>query len=115
VEDLARTETTRTGAADALSTRRTRRRRPFLGICVVVALLLGAAAAVDGQLGITLLAVWIGVLATLGWRTSAPSRPRRVKLVIGALSCDGEIGEPRSLAVVPSKRAARILRSRPRG
>jgi hypothetical protein len=115
VEDLARTETTRTGAARAPATRRTRRRRPFLALCVTVALLLGAAAAVDGQLGVTLLAIWVGVLATLGWRSSAPARPRRVKLVIGDLSCHGEVGEPRALAVVPSKRAAKVLRARPRG
>jgi hypothetical protein len=82
---------------------------------VAVALLLGAAAAIDGQLGVTLLAIWVGVLATLGWRTSAPSRPRRVRLVIGELTSDGAVGEPRTLAVVPSRRAAKVLRSRPRG
>jgi hypothetical protein len=115
VADLTRTEFTRTAAALTPSARRSRRRRPLLGLCFAVALLLGAAAAIDGELGVTLLAVWIGVLATLGWRTSAPARTRRVRLVVGDLTVEGEVGEPRSLAVVPSTRAARVLRSRPRG
>ena len=115
MEHVARTESRRPAPATTMAARRARRRRPLLALCVTMALLLGAAAAVDGELGVTLLAIWVGVFATLGWRTSAPTRPRRVRLVIGELTVHGEVGEPRTLAVVPSRRAAKVLRSRPRG
>jgi hypothetical protein len=85
-------------------------------MCIVVALLLGAAAAVDGDVGVVLLAVWIGVVAGLGIRGSAPARrPRQVRLVIADLTAHGEIGESRTLSVVASRRTARIMRARPRG
>jgi hypothetical protein len=88
----------------------------MLALCVLVALLLGAAAAVDGQLGVTLLAIWIGMLAGFRFRTATRPRLRPVRLVLGELTAEGEVvGESRILPVVASRRAARVLRSRPRG
>jgi hypothetical protein len=115
VEEVARTQSRSAGTQSSPDARRARRRRPLFGLCVVVALLLGTAAAVDGQLGVTLLACWVGLLVGVGWRISRPARPRRAWLVLGELTLDGEVGTTRRLPVVASRRAARVLRSRPRG
>ena len=87
-----------------------------IGTCVIVCLLLGAAAAAHGQVAAMVLACWVAGLAVGGaWLLTRTRAPRNVSLTIADLTLDGTVQGSRTLAVVPSRTAANVLRNRPRG
>ncbi|MEA2480799.1 MAG: hypothetical protein QOJ07_2721 [Thermoleophilaceae bacterium] len=95
--------------------RRLARRMP-LAVALVTCVLLACAAAVNGEIEAAVLAAWVAGVAVLGWRGTRPRRSRRVTLVLGTLTVAGEVeGGGDVLHVVPSRRAVRVLRARPRG
>lgn len=101
------------------------------GTALVACLVLGAAAAVDGQVAALVLALWVGVLVVAGLRLSAPAVRRRSDrrasasrrmhaarcpvLILADLNEAGEIGASRTLPVIASDAAIAVLDARPRG
>jgi hypothetical protein len=111
-------------AADQIPAPRTRVRRVWLArvaplvSCLLACLLLGAAAAADGHATAFVLAVWMGLLVLVGMRLTSNRPDRQVRppeLVLATMGGDGEFGEARVHALVPTRAAIAVLRSRPRG
>jgi hypothetical protein len=119
VEELTRTTDLAAIKAAPETERRARRSRLArslpVGTCVVAALMLGTAAAVNGQFAAVLLAGWVALLAAGGWYACHPRAPRKVTLTVADLTVDGDVGMPRPLAIKPTRSAARVMRQRPRG
>jgi len=99
---------------------------------VSACLLLGAAAAVDGQAAALVLAVWVSALVLVGLRLSEPSSrraasagrlastrrlraARRPVLMLAELDENGGLGATRTLPVVGSEAAIAVLDARPHG